>query len=1156
MKKDQHHALSQRYNLRMAGPSTTNADRSAAATIRGFVSQAYWTLDRWLDLGDGEHLVCEGYEDVDKILFDDAGRFTSVREQMKDLSANISVRTPDVHETIFNFLLGFHDAHAKGETARFVFTTSAALAQQRIGPSRSPQNPRADLPIDVLATWSKLDPTGSDSESLAKLEQSVRELVSYYGKPPPNADTHVPHRHSNETLQATLAYITEQGLWPTFFAAVAWKPEQLAGADLVQHLQNKLASDRRGTALPAPLLIQRLLAVVLHTASRKNAADRVLRPASLEEITTTTADELRAWATENRGELAAEWLTELQEDMADLKRNVAALTDATSPRAKLLRHSERVAASLEDDGHFSFQGTPISLERLVVDRMHSMALAGSMLVVGDAGVGKSGALGALVRRFRDEGRTVVCLSANDLLPNGLGAELPEILSGLSAATPGGFLVVDALDTARGQTGAAEVRHTIRLVRETCADWSVVASVRTYDLSSRSSLAAAFAGSPDADFQNPRFPHTRHVSVPELNDDELERLSSSNTDLAALLEGAAKGVHDLLRNLFNLSIAGALLDGGLGVAELRSVHSQIGLLGLYWERRIATPSAEKYARKELLRNVVGAMLDQAKLRIALRDLPLANLSKAVDDLMSAGVLIHPRHSTDSARDDSFLEFSHDILFDYAGAQVWLGPGPERLAKQLEDRPDLSFIARPSLTMYFQRIWASDSTRALFWEHAIVLAASECRDIAKVLPSRVASQVARRAEDFEPLLAKAAGDSPQQEQAAAVLHHIIGALGASEQVDIVGPSGGPWCSLCKVSSSSNHWNMMEATRRLLHIFAASTSSPTADQLAHAGHAARAYLAALQAKGTRSADALAQAVGFVTRTFASNISDSKDILRSATTPKSLAEFGFASIRSLANEMGHIIATSPEFASEIYTSAFAHRETSKEQTSIRGGVMGLTSHRRQDYESGLHILARQPYKLLCTTDILHATRCLARVLHHLDQERDYTGGHPRRNRSFQFMGGTAYLSESLTPHLFNARHRRQDDDVAMVATWEAAVRALASSSNASGGVVHAILRTVAEENQTGLMWTRVLKLGAECPPKIGVHLGELLGTAAILESLGTSTDAGETIRAVHSHLSPSEQVSVEEGIGHNQPEDTRQAACLPRECHLRDPERQGSTG
>ena len=76
----------------------TNPARDATDSIRGYVYQVYQSVLTWIELKDNELLVLEGAED-----FDIHCESNVVATQVKDLSNNITFRSPAIIETIDNY---------------------------------------------------------------------------------------------------------------------------------------------------------------------------------------------------------------------------------------------------------------------------------------------------------------------------------------------------------------------------------------------------------------------------------------------------------------------------------------------------------------------------------------------------------------------------------------------------------------------------------------------------------------------------------------------------------------------------------------------------------------------------------------------------------------------------------------------------------------------------------------------------------------------------------------------------------------------------------------------------------------------------------------------------------------------------------------------
>ena len=102
-------------------PDLVRPERSAHATIRGYLYQCCLGALRWLELKEGEVLVCEGDEDLDRYLRGGA----SVSEQVKALERAVSIRDRAVVDSLRQFLLTYVALRRRGESRRFVFTTTA-----------------------------------------------------------------------------------------------------------------------------------------------------------------------------------------------------------------------------------------------------------------------------------------------------------------------------------------------------------------------------------------------------------------------------------------------------------------------------------------------------------------------------------------------------------------------------------------------------------------------------------------------------------------------------------------------------------------------------------------------------------------------------------------------------------------------------------------------------------------------------------------------------------------------------------------------------------------------------------------------------------------------------------------------------------------------
>lgn len=102
----------------------TNPARDATDSIRGYVYQVYQSVLTWIELKDNELLVLEGAED-----FDIHCESNVVATQVKDLSKNLTLRSPAIIETIDNYWQLREENPTYSVKLRFLTTALAGQEQ-------------------------------------------------------------------------------------------------------------------------------------------------------------------------------------------------------------------------------------------------------------------------------------------------------------------------------------------------------------------------------------------------------------------------------------------------------------------------------------------------------------------------------------------------------------------------------------------------------------------------------------------------------------------------------------------------------------------------------------------------------------------------------------------------------------------------------------------------------------------------------------------------------------------------------------------------------------------------------------------------------------------------------------------------------------------
>lgn len=377
---------------------------------------------------------------------------------------------------------------------------------------------------------------------------------------------------------------------------------------------------------------------------------------------------------------------------ADLTR-LAAATDAELDR--LVAHTR-----LPIDGG-------VAIVRQSDAPLAAAVTTGSLIVIGESGAGKTSALVALAQARRGAGDTVVFLSV-DRFPNvAIAADLQSELTlehslvEVLGAAPGGhskLLIIDALDAARGGTAEGVFAQLIETLSRAASDWEIVASIRTFDLRNGRRFRDAMPGPPPASaFAEPTLGTVRHFQVPRLADEDLDAAGTAAADLGTLLAAAPDKLRELLRNVFNLSLAAQLLADGASPDSIRIVATQSDLIDAYEDRRLTGTALRQAAAAS-----VEAMVRRRRLTV--RKVVVAH--DQLDAVIQTGVL---------AESGDLVSFSHHVLFDHVAGRFFLEwDGPAQLIGQLGGDSSVAPMPAPALRFAIERQWRQDGNgKAHVW-----------------------------------------------------------------------------------------------------------------------------------------------------------------------------------------------------------------------------------------------------------------------------------------------------------------------------------------------------------------------------------------------------------------------------------------------------------
>ena len=797
---------------------------------------------------------------------------------------------------------------------------------------------------------------------------------------------------------------------------------------------------------------------------------------------------------------------------------------------KLKRYTAMTSGTLAHLSRIRVGETTIKIQRDSTEAIRQAVEKESLLVVGEPGAGKSGALHDLVEAIKSTEQDCVFLAVDRLSSQSLTEltgemsldhEFLEVLDNWPGLRPG-ILVIDALDAARGNPAGQMLRDLIRQFVERQGRWRIVVSIRKFDLRHAIEVRILFSGSIETKFQDEEFAGIRHLNVPRLSDDELNQVRSQSSDLSSLIDSAAPELSDLLRVPFNLRLLAELLGAGITVNELNPIKTQLDLLNQYWSYRVIREDDHGDDREAVLRDVCENMVNTRTLRVDRSKIADGQSGPHLSDLLSHELLIE-------WQDRYVIAFAHHVLFDYAVARLLLRGTPENFIRHLIKDPELVLVVRPSLVFHFRYLWLVDSDHELFWKVVLeIMNVNEIPEIGKLIGPSVVAESANQFSDLEILCLTLEEPATGNETAAErVLKHIVGALTVetTEQVPFVGPGAAPWCKLLERVSRTLRPFVAYSVRALLSTISENPDHLTSDQLVDAGHSARRLLEFAWSQVPRDGQLVIFALQSVCRTFESDRVASTRLITRCLEPEHISEHGFEEMFWLAREVKRLIHLEPSLCEQIYYAVFNHEEKSNEETSIGSSrILPLTSTRRQDYGMACYQLGEVFSEFLSSAPE-NAIRALISVMNNYVAQHHSAPNHDEQTKEFEFDGSKARIQTDFSVSWDAGDIYRHDDPIKMLDAFE---RHLEELSGQQGSIdnICAYVRLLVIENRTSVLWRRVLQVASKHPTTLGRVILPVAWAIPILTGYDTSYNVGEFLKVITPGLESNSRERIERAI------------------------------
>lgn len=720
--------------------------------------------------------------------------------------------------------------------------------------------------------------------------------------------------------------------------------------------------------------------------------------------------------------------------------------------------------------------------------------AESILVIGEPGAGKTGALVSVATTILSRGGTAIFLSVDRFLGVAIAAELASEL-GLQhpllevlAAFPGlgpKVLIVDALDAARGGPAEAVFAAFIETARTNLDEWTVVASIRTFDLRNGRRYREAFRGVPvNPDYADPALSTVMHFVVPRLSEQDLTEVSRLAPQIATLLDAAQGQLRALLTNIFNLSLAVQLLSDGVGATAFSAISTQSGLIDVYEDTRLTTTAMQQAAR-------AACTVMLGRRRLAVRKVLIEHDS--IDAVTQTGVLV---------ANGDLVGFAHHVLFDHVAGRFFLDwDDPGQLLLQLSGDTSSALLLAPAFRFAIERVWRNDDAgRPNTWRLlAAIFAAGQFDPILGHVALRVASESVESESDIGGLLCLIAA-SPTSTGMSGLLNLLSRFVAMDSSTRPAAASRDAiWARLAEALLAARERAFLEPARVLLLMLFDKPSLTTPGVLLTYGRASRALLEAAWSAKPELTLLGTQAIRFVGKSFASDGWGSRQLLDRILREPRFSRHADQEAGWLGEQILPIVRAAPEFAVEIYRCLYSQTISDNTSTMLGGAgsrILPLTSNRRQDYGHALWQLGTALPEFLAI-DPASGTRALIEASIGKDGRDSYS-----QQREPERINIGSEIVE-LRGHQFeypvwdddDATRFNRDDDLLrnyFLFLQSCSIDAF-NASVAAASVGHA----------TAAVWNRIFRVGSQRIAELAEHLWPLFERIDFLIAWGTARAA-----------------------------------------------------
>ena len=764
----------------------------------------------------------------------------------------------------------------------------------------------------------------------------------------------------------------------------------------------------------------------------------------------------------------------------------------------------------------------------LLNNLQDFALQGSGIIIGSPGIGKTYLLIELLHSLESAEIPVLFLPIDQLgdgtdktLQGELSYEgdLIERLKSVPISDQKAILLFDAFDAARDErTRKNFLRLIQRTVRELKDSWNVLVTVRTYDAKKSQELLDLFGNLDDTRYRSENI-LCRHFTIPPFNTDEIQEALDQIGCPTSIYENGSQDFKNILATPFNLWLLEKILKVSPDLPDFSKVHSEVQLLGLFWQRRIES-TRNSNTRLFVLEEIAHQMVKKRSLSIRQSDIRKMLIQTAWDDLLSDEIL------TKVSSSGQRIAFSHNILFDYAISVLFIDDEPKHLERFISEDPSRPLFLRPSLTYFFTRLWYYDSASfwKAFWHIFPSNQSVHLRLVARLIPTSVIANEARTVDQLTPILEKLQNGDPV---ASKTIARLLQSLRMREiKRDAL------WIDFFHQISAHLHsdfaWDLATLTSDILE------RATDVNIKKACGRIGRRLLQWIwQQREIDENDWYNRlgsywAVPLVAKTYYTNVEKSRGLLNKVLKLTKKKKFPIDFLSELTEHVDKIWDCDPEFVTSVYRTVFIHDELSNEDTRRGGYIISFRTSRRQDYNMCEYRLIEHFPEFLQTAPS-HATQAVIQSLNYFIPDfriyRELVAENPATDlrETFNFRGKWAYFVQDQS-HLWDAGG--DTDEPIKIADMLFEFIGELTVSEESLPLLDSLLDIFRNEVRGAFFWKRFLKIGSQFPKVFASRLFELCIAEPIQRHLETSYELGLFLGAAAPEFTSDQRCQIEESI------------------------------